>query len=130
MAFRWWADDGPLLVIPSPHQVEKKNVAKVGPPVKKLFGSPHANFNKADFCTYALSTNNQKSSALAQNSSIQIDIFSSDAFTCMLAMIADRQTDRQTDESTRTHIFITRQPLIVRVCVIYLELYKFMPEHV
>ena len=47
MAFRWWADDGPLLVDLdplSPHQLktkEKKIFARVRPPLTKLSGSAH-----------------------------------------------------------------------------------------
>ena len=46
MAFRWRADDGPLIYLdpPSPHQLKKqnkKNVVKVGPPLTKLSGSAH-----------------------------------------------------------------------------------------
>ena len=41
IAFRWWADDGPiLLVFGSTHQI--KTPVKVGPPLKKLSGSAHA----------------------------------------------------------------------------------------
>ena len=39
MAFRWWADDGPILVVfGSTHLLKKK---KVAPPLKKLSGSAH-----------------------------------------------------------------------------------------
>ena len=47
MAFRWRADEGPLMVVidpSSPHQTkkkQKKNPVKIGPPLKKLSGSAH-----------------------------------------------------------------------------------------
>ena len=46
MAFRWWADVSPLMVVFrwyldrfSPHQHRKKNVVNVGPSLAKLSGS-------------------------------------------------------------------------------------------
>ena len=42
MAFRWRADDGPLIVVlASTKKRQKKNVVKVGPPLTKLSGSAH-----------------------------------------------------------------------------------------
>ena len=43
MAFRWWVDDGPLIVVLGsslPTSTKKKNV-KVEPPLTKLSGSAH-----------------------------------------------------------------------------------------
>ena len=40
MAFRWWADDGPLIVVfgsSLPSSTIKKNVVNAGPPLTKLF---------------------------------------------------------------------------------------------
>ena len=57
MAFRWRAHDGPLIVVlgsslPSSTKKKKrknknKNVVKVGPPLTKLSGSAHGQFNLA-----------------------------------------------------------------------------------
>ena len=43
MAFRWWVDDGPLIVVfwIIPPLINYKNVIKVGPPLTKLSGSAH-----------------------------------------------------------------------------------------
>ena len=44
MAFRWWADDGPLIVVfgsSLPSSSTKKSVVKVGPPLTKFYGSVH-----------------------------------------------------------------------------------------
>ena len=50
MASRWWADDGPLLVVfgssLSPHQLKQEkrrrnNVVRIGPPLTKLSESAH-----------------------------------------------------------------------------------------
>ena len=44
MTFRWWADDGPLLVVFGSYPVsstKKKNVVRVGLPLTKLSGSAH-----------------------------------------------------------------------------------------
>ena len=42
-AFRWWADDGPLIIVfgPSLPSSTKKNVVKFGPRLTKLIGSMH-----------------------------------------------------------------------------------------
>ena len=40
MAFRWWADDSPLIVVLGSNK-RKKNVVKVGPPLTKLSGTAH-----------------------------------------------------------------------------------------
>ena len=53
MAFRWRAHDGPLIVVlgsslpSSTKKKTKKNVVKVGPPLTKLSGSAHGQFNLA-----------------------------------------------------------------------------------
>ena len=57
MAFCWWANDDPLIVVlgsPSPHQLNKNNI-KVGPPLTKLSGSanelvPH--FRGIEVCVF------------------------------------------------------------------------------
>ena len=41
MAFRWRADDGPILVAFGSTIYLNKNVVKVGPPLKKHSGSTH-----------------------------------------------------------------------------------------
>ena len=41
---RWWADDGPLLVVFESSHQKKVKFVKVGPPPEKLFGSAHALF--------------------------------------------------------------------------------------
>ena len=47
MAFHWWDDDGPLIVVPlsslpsSTKQTTTKTFVKVGPPLTKLSGSAH-----------------------------------------------------------------------------------------
>ena len=47
MHIRWWADDGPLIVVfgssqPSTTKIKEKNVVKVGAPLTKFSGSAHA----------------------------------------------------------------------------------------
>ena len=43
MAFRWWADDCPFIVLLGSSFTPHKNV-KVGPPLAKQSGSAHAYF--------------------------------------------------------------------------------------
>ena len=43
MAFRWRADDGPLIVLVGSYHHKKR--CKVGPPLAKLSGSAHAHLN-------------------------------------------------------------------------------------
>ena len=44
LAFRWWADDGRLLVVfeSSLSLINKKKTVRVGPPLTILSGSAHA----------------------------------------------------------------------------------------
>ena len=56
-AFRWRADDGPLLVVfgsslPSPTKtITNKNIVKVGPPLNKLPSSADALYHWEEICT-------------------------------------------------------------------------------